>query len=136
MSFDIKEFDDLLNFGSVSHSINVAGHEIALRTLTGKEHQDAMRSVPDAGSTTESERLDVIQREIVAAALQSIDGKRLSQEEKSELLKAGQLGLSNVLYVEYIQMIDEQQKRLDTVKKTSLKDETPLKESLTVPSSK
>jgi hypothetical protein len=130
---DLKDFDDLVNLGRVQHSVKLLNREIVLCTLNSTEYADAMTRVPQGGSALDSDRLEAMQREIVAAAIRTIDGKELSQSDKITLVSKGQLALSNLLYSEYVSMIDEQGKILEDARKNSSRETQPSKSSQAVP---
>ena len=132
---DLKEFDDLINLGRVKHTVKLMNREIVLETLNSTDYADAMFRVPQSGSVLDSDRLEAIQREIVAAAIKSIDGKELSKEVKAALVSSGQLGLSNLLYSEYVSMIEEQGQILEDAKKNSSRETAPSTSSQVAPAS-
>ena len=117
---DLKEFDDLINLGRVTRPVKVASHEIVLSTLNSKEYSGAMSRVGVAPSgAADSDKFELLQREVVVAAIKTVDGKELSYQDKTALVLAGQLALSNMLYNEYVNMVEEQSKLLDDAKKNS-----------------
>jgi len=116
---DIKEFDDLINLGRVKRSVNLGSHEIVLCTLNSKEYASAMAHISPGASSFEGDKLELMQREIVVAAIRTIDGKELPYQDKAAIVYAGQLALSNLLYSEYVSMVEEQNKVLEDVKKNS-----------------
>lgn len=114
---DLKEFDDLINLGRVTRKVKLGQREIELATLNSSEYASAMSRVPSEASS--ADKFEVIQREIVAASIVSIDGKLMAPSDKAKLVGAAQLGLSNVLYTEYMKMVEEQNKTLEDAKKNS-----------------
>lgn len=132
---DLKEFDDLINLGRVSRTVSLGKHSIVLDTLNSGEYADAMSRVPQGGSVLDSDKLEAMQREIVSAAIRTIDGKELSSEDKTSIVSKGQLALSNLLYSEYVSMIEEQGKILEDAKKNSSRETAPLTSSQAVPAS-
>lgn len=114
---EIANFDDLINFGKVIRKLTVAGHEIVLTTLNSGAYNEAAGRIPE--DLLSSVRMERIQREMVAAAISTIDGKPMDHESKVKILTMGQLGLSNYLYEQYIQMIEEQGAALADAKKNS-----------------
>jgi len=135
---NISDFDDLINLGQVRHVFPVGKHEVIMKTLTSLEYGKAMSRVPSEGTAgiTDINRLEIMQREVVASALESIDGQKLSHEDKVALLGAGQLGFANLLYSEYLNMVEEQTGIIDEAKKKSSTDQTPSTESQKVLASK
>lgn len=116
---ELKEFDDLINLGRVQRTVKVGKHEISLCTLNSVEYAEAMARTSGTGGPLDSDRLESMQREMVIASIRAIDGKELSLKDKSELISKGQLALSNMLYSEYMGMVDEQGKVLEDAKKNS-----------------
>jgi hypothetical protein len=114
---DLTQFDDLISFARVSRKVTVAGHEISLVTLNSGAYNEAAGRIPT--DLPDQVRMERVQREMVAAAISTIDGKSLDQETKVAILTKGQLGLSNFLYDQYIDMIGEQGKTLEDAKKNS-----------------
>ena len=121
---ELQEFDDLINLGKVTRKVKILNHEIVLETVSSGDYAQAMANVPD--NMPESKRYESIQREMVGAAIRTIDGKTISQEGKQRLMTSSQLGLSNILYGEYLKMVDEQARLLDDAKKNSLEAEKTL----------
>ena len=115
---ELKEFDDLINIGRVTRKVKLGSHEILLSTVSSGDFATAMSKVT-GNSLMDSDRLESMQREIVAVAIRSIDGKELSYEDKAKLVAAGQLAFSNFIYTEYLSMVEEQNKILDDAKKNS-----------------
>jgi hypothetical protein len=128
---ELKEFDDLISLGRIIRSVKVLNRDIVLVTLNSSEYADAMSRVPQGSSVLDGDRLEAMQREIVAAAIRTIDGKELSKETKTALVSQGQLALSNLLYAEYISMVDEQSSIIDSAKKNSSQAAQPSKSSQT-----
>ena len=114
---ELKDFNDLINLGRVTRVMNIGGHKIVLGTLNSEEYNQAVSRIP--ADCPEASRMERIQREIIAAAIQSIDGETLDPDAKSKILTLGQLALSNMMYSEYISMIGEQDKLLEDAKKNS-----------------
>lgn len=121
---ELKEFDDLINLGRVTRAVKLLSHEIILGTLNSKEYALAMSRVSASGQT-DGDRLESTQREVVIAAIRTIDGKELSYQDKHNIVSAGQLALSNLLYIEYISLVGEQSKVIDDAKKNSSAVLTP-----------
>jgi len=134
MATDLKEFDDLINLGRVKRTVKVVGHVINLATLTSLDYNKAMSRVPSEGN--DSKRMEAMQREIVAMAIQDIDGKDLDQDKKLAILGLSQLGLSNLLYGQYAEMVDEQNSVIEEAKKNSLVAQAALTGSGKAPGSK
>lgn len=115
---ELKEFDDLINLGQVRRTVKLADHEIVMHTLSSLEYSKMTERLSD-DLPNQSKRFEVLQREVLCAAVDSIDGKKLSYEEKTRLFSMTQLGFSNMLYAEYSSMVDEQARLLDEAKKNS-----------------
>ena len=114
---EINEFDDLINLGKVNRKVKLLGHEITMETLDSGSYSQAMSQVPD--NVSDSKRLESMQREIVGASIKLIDGKPITAETRKKLMANSQLGLSNILYNEYLGMVQEQSKILEDAKKNS-----------------
>lgn len=114
---ELNEFDDLVNLGKVTRKVRLLGHEIVMETLDSGCYSQAMAQIPD--NVSDSRRLEAMQREMIGAAIKTIDGKPVSVEMKKKLMANSQLGLSNILYSEYISMVEEQGKILEDAKKNS-----------------
>lgn len=132
---ELEGFDDLINLGAVSKDITLAGHKIRLHTLNSYEYSKVTERIPD-DMPTSSSRLEAMQREVLCAAIDSIDDKKLSAEAKRLLLSTGQLGLANLLYQQYAEMIDEQQVLLDDAKKNGSQTKSSQETSQKAPDSK
>jgi hypothetical protein len=116
---DMKDFNDLFEIGRVTKTIKIAGHEIVMHTLNSNEYSAMAGALKEDDGVGLSKRLEALQREIVANAIETVDGKKLNSEEKSALVGMMQIGLSNMLYDEYGKMIEEQNKVLEDSKKNS-----------------
>lgn len=115
---EIKDFNDLADIGKIRKTVKIGNHEIVLHTLASDEYSRMAERLGDDSSTT-AKRMESLQREILAAAIESIDGKALSHDERSKLMGVVQVGFSNMLYEEYGAMIQEQAHILDDAKKNS-----------------
>lgn len=115
---EIKNFDDLISLGQVRRTVKLAGHEITMHTLSTLEYGKMTERLSD-DLPNQSKRFEVLQREVLCAAVDSIDGLKPSYEEKVRLFGMLQLGFSNMLYSEYSSMVDEQGSLLDEVKKNT-----------------
>ena len=113
---EIKDFDDLIKMGQVRRVVKLGAHEIAMHTLSSDEYSGLSAAIGDDPSKVKFEEL---QRSVLAVAIDTIDGKVPSKDEKIRLLGLSQLGLANMLYSEYTDMIIEQDKMLDDAKKNS-----------------
>jgi len=123
MTKTLKDFDDLLTIGQVKRTVKVGKHLIMLSTVTSEDYNKAMDGVPDDAPS--SKKMEIVQRELVATAIREIDGESLSHEEKVRILSMGQLALSNLLYNEYIELVEEQGKLLEDAKKNSSPEQMP-----------
>lgn len=115
---EISNFDDLINLGQLRKTVNIAGHAIALHTISALEYSKMTERLSD-DLPSQSKRFEVLQREILCVAVDSIDGKTLTYEEKNRLFGMSQLALTNLLYAEYSDMVEEQSKFMDEVKKNT-----------------
>lgn len=113
---ELKTFDDLINLGQVRRTVDLAGHAIVMHTLAGNEYAKLSERL---GEVTDKVKFEALQRQIIASSIDSIDGHTLQHEEKVELLGKMQLGLQNMLYSVYTDMVAEQEKLLDEAKKKS-----------------
>ena len=129
---ELKEFEDLVSLGAIARTVTVGGYEIRLKTLSSFEYSKMTERIRE-DFPTHSKRLEAMQREIIAAAIDTINGKKLSLEAKQTILSTSQLGLANMLYVEYSSMVEEQSKVLETAKKDSSRTKTPSIASERVP---
>ena len=114
----VKNFDDLINIAAVSKTITVAGHDIKLKSLGYDEQSGMMDVIPD--NIKESKKYDMLQKEILANAIVSIDGVVLTHENKVDLLSRAQTGFVNLMFAEYELLIGDQNKILEDVKKNIL----------------
>jgi hypothetical protein len=121
---EINEFDDLINLGRMTRVVKLGKHEIVLGTLNSKEYAAAMSRVLAAGKA-EGDKMESTQREVVIAAIRNIDGKELSYQDKYAIVSSGQLALSNLLYIEYVSIVEEQSRILEDAKKNSSPALTP-----------
>lgn len=113
----VKEFGDLINIGGVTKVVTMGNHKIKLRTLTYDEQTGVLEGIP--ADLKDSKRLDTIQKELLAAAIEDIDGKKLAKDELRYLLGNGQAAFCNSLFGEYEILLGEQAKSLEDVKKNS-----------------
>ena len=121
METKIKNFDDLKTMGCVSKSFTVGTHTIKMRSLSYEEQSILVASVPEVENgekkIKEPRRFDIIQREILATAIDSIDGVVLTGEEKTSLIGESQTPFVNLLFTLYEQLLAEQNQIMDAVKK-------------------
>lgn len=123
---DVPSFDDLIDLGALKHVVELAGHKIILHTLNQKEYGQMTARMRD-DYPNESKRMEVLQKEILAESIEEIDGARLSIEQKRALLDAAQLGLSNLLFIEYSNLLDKQAEILRGSQKNSSRGTAELK---------
>jgi hypothetical protein len=116
---DLKDFNDLADVGRITRTIRVGNHDIVMHTLNSNEYSAMAGNLKDDDAIGMTKRLEALQREIVAHAIESIDGKKLSAEDSVALVGMMQIGLSNMLYEEYGKMVEEQNKVLEDSKKNS-----------------
>ena len=115
---DLKEFNDLIDLGRVTRTVKVAGRDIRMHTLDSSEYAKMTERLGD-DNISMGRRLESLQREVLASAIDSIDEKSISLEDKSKLVGQFQVGFSNLLYDEYGKMVEEQAKILEESKKNS-----------------
>ena len=113
MNETIKEFDDLINIGSLSKDIKIGKHVVTIRTLSYDEYSDMVKGVSKDTTTLEAQTL------VIARAINKIDGKDIGMELKMKLLKSLQVGLIGVLTSEYEALVEEQSNVYEEVKKNS-----------------
>lgn len=111
----VNEFGDLLGIYGVIRDVKVGSHVIRMRSLTYDEQSIVLGSVPADAKN----KLDVIQKELLVAAIETIDDKKIDSEQKRFLLGNGQAALCNLLFNEYEALMGEQSKLLEDVKKNS-----------------
>ena len=124
----VKNFDDLKAMGCVRKTLKVGTREIAMRSLGYEEQSQIVANVPEveknaAGEDVkvkESRKFDIIQREMLAASIESIDGQPLSREEKTGLLGDSQTAFVNLLFAQYEQLLTVQNQIIEDVKKNIL----------------
>ena len=126
---ELNKFDDLMNLGQIKRKIKLGSHEVSLHTLGSLEYSKVLDRV-GPGAIVDGKKLELLQRSILVQALDTVDGERVTEKEKEHILGGGQLGLSNLLYSEYLSMVDEQNKVLEDAKKNSSQPEETLAESL------
>jgi hypothetical protein len=119
---DMKEFEDLISIGRVKRSFKIGSREITMHTLAGDEYATMSKNL--GASSQEDKQFEALQRGVLASAIDTIDGKSLSLEEKMSLLGKVQFGLANMMYVEYMAMVSEQEKQLEDSKKNSSQTQT------------
>lgn len=111
----IKNFDDLKTMGCVTRTFKLGSYEIKMRSLGYEEQSQLVANVPDG--VKESRKFDLIQKELLAASIETINGEALSSEEKADLLGSLQTALVNLLFAQYEQLLAEQTQLIDEVKK-------------------
>lgn len=123
----ISNFDDLINIGKLERKVSIGGHEFTLSTLSTAEYADMARRFPAPDEKlADAERFEAVQRITLAHVCTAVDGNKLSLDDRHELMKKVQLGVSNRLYDEYMGMMSEQDKMLDDAKKNSSQSAVPL----------
>lgn len=115
----VKEFGDLLTMCGVTKVVKFGTHEIVLKTLTYDEQSNIMEAMSSVADGKDTKRMDIVQKELLAASIETIDGKTLTKEQKLFILGNGQAALCNMLFNEYEALIGEQNKTLEDVKKNS-----------------
>lgn len=123
---DIKDFDDLILMGQLTKTVKLGAHEFTLKTLSSAEYVSLTKKFPDNSPMTQAEKFEAIQRLTLVHAIVSIDGKTPSSEEKERLISLLQLAVSNILYEEYMDLVADQAKTLEDVKKNSSQKAEPL----------
>lgn len=114
---ELKGFEDLVNLGRITRTVKVLNHDVLMGTLNSKEYAAAMARVSTGNN--EGDKMESLQRELVVASIRNIDGIELSYQDKSAIVAASQLAFSNLLYLEYVALLEEQAKVLDDAKKNS-----------------
>ena len=113
----LNEFGDLLEALGVSKVVKIGKHEIRLRTLGYDEQSKILKAIPT--DLKEVEKLDVLQKELLSAAIESIDNKKLPKQDIMYLLGIGQAALCNLLYNEYESLLGDQNQLTEEVKTNS-----------------
>ena len=131
---EISDFNDLINLGRITKAVEVNSHKIVLGTLNAEEYSAAMARIPE--ELQGAARMERIQREVIATAIQSIDSRVLDVDTRVKILSMGQLALSNLLYTEYVEMIGDQDKILEEAKKNSSQAQKVSPSSPKVPASR
>jgi len=116
---EIKEFDDLINLGQIKRTVVLSGRKIDMHTLSSGEYAQMSHHVKSDPGTTQEQKFESLQRWTLAYSMDAIDSKPMSLDDKEKLLSLGQLALSNLLYTEYLGMVDEQDKLIQDAKKNS-----------------
>jgi hypothetical protein len=115
---DLKNFNDLAEIGSVRKTVKLGSHSVVLHTLNSQEYSAMAEKIGDEVAGT-AKRFESLQREMIIAAIESIDGEKPSYADKASLLGMMQIGLSNMLYEEYGSIVEEQSKIIEESKKNS-----------------
>ena len=113
----VKDFSDLLDIGHVTKSITVGKHCIKLRTLSYDEQSGLIDAIPP--EVKDFKRIDLLQKEMLATAIEDIDGVKLTKEQKKALLGNGQAAFCNFIFSEYEELVKEQTENIEDVKKNS-----------------
>jgi hypothetical protein len=110
-----NNFDDLKTMGCVTKTLKIGAHEITMRSLGYEEQSQIVANIPDG--IKDARKYDLIQKEMLAAAIESIDGTTLPLEEKVKLLGESQTALVNLLFAQYEQLLTAQTEIIEDVKK-------------------
>jgi hypothetical protein len=116
---ELKAFDDLIQMGQLTKTLKLGAHEFKLKTLSSGEYVAMTKKIPEGQTTGQAEKFEALQRITLSHAIEAIDGQTLSVEEKDRLLSVLQLAVSNILYDAYMDLVTEQNKQLEDVKKNS-----------------
>jgi hypothetical protein len=114
---NVKNFDDLINMGAVTKVVKLGTHEIKMRTLGFDEQSSISDNIPE--TSKDSKKLDILQKNIIAESIVSVDNVVLSKEEKMAMIGKMQNGVVNFLFNQFEIMVGEQSKILEDVKKNS-----------------
>lgn len=107
----LKEFEDLITMGAVTKEVKIGNHIVVLSTLDYDSYSNVLIKSEDSKSDLN----------ILASAIVSIGGKKLSYDDKKTLLNLMQLGTIGLLSREYEKLVKEQNDKYEDVKKNSLK---------------
>ena len=124
MEKNLKNFDDLKAMGCVRKTLTIGKHQLTMRSLGYEEQSLIVATIPDTEVIGEeqvkikdSRKYDLIQKAVLASAIEDIDGVKLSDKEKSDILGDSQTALVNLLFAQYEQLLAEQISIIDGVKK-------------------
>lgn len=113
MSEVITEFDDLIDVGVLHRNITIGKHVVTMKTLSYEKYTEMVTGVDKGANAMDTQVF------VLANSIEKIDGKDVSMETKTRLLKSAQIGLVNLLTSEYEKMLEEQGKLYDDVKKNT-----------------
>ena len=111
----INSFEDLKTMGRVTKIIKLGAYSIKMHSLGYEEQSQILSNIPEG--TKEARKYDIIQREILSASIESIDGIVLSGADKADLLGESQAAFVNLLFAQYELLLTEQNEIMDGVKK-------------------
>lgn len=115
----LEGFDDLLTLGSLTRDVKVGAYTFKLHTLNSAQYAKMTRSAGEDPKSTTAERFENLQRWTLCYAVESIDGTAVTPEQMNGMLTKAQLGVSNILYDAYAEMVIEQNDLLSDAKKNS-----------------
>ena len=120
---EIKDFEDLISLGRVQRTVKLGSRDVLMHTLSTDEYAKMSQGLDD-NEPSQAKRFESLQRGILSGAIESIDGKVMSGEDKTLLVGKLQLGTCNMLYDIYTKMVEEQNKILTDSKKNSSQELT------------
>ena len=117
------KLDDLVKIGRIEDVVEpIKGFRFAMHTLNNGETLEAMKSIKFLKTENESEedtvlKFQMLQKNILILAIDKINDKILTKEEKIALLTNVQTNVFNMIYEEYTKLVDKQTAVIEELKK-------------------
>ena len=114
---DDKSFESLVACGKVHNEVEVfKGYTFEFETLDVGEELEILKNSVSV-STDPAVRFTESQKWTLAYAIKRINGKEYTVEEKMKILAKLQSAVLNHIYASYLELLDEQNKAIDELKK-------------------
>ena len=117
------KLDDLVKIGRIEDIVEpIKGFRFAMHTLNNGETLEAMRNIQFTKKEGESDedsilKFQTLQKNILVLAIDKINDKTLSKEDKIALLNNVQTNVFNMVYEEYTKLVEKQNAVIEELKK-------------------
>lgn len=107
----LADFNDLLDIGVIRREVEIGKHIFLMKTLSFLEFSKITSNIKDGDLNS--------QLSFLVESIETIDGVKLPTEKKKDLLQKMQMALVNKLMSSYTDLMNDQAKMIDEVKKNS-----------------
>ena len=115
---DIKslELDEIVKIGCISKEVEILPKvKMKMHTVFGKENTEIIKRI--SIETEDLSKLNALRVYTLVYAIDEINGKKYTVEQKVEFLQNVQPTLFNLMFNKYNELIEEQIKVIDDLKK-------------------